>query len=89
MLHVPLARLLDSWRDVPPPHTLQQLLEGSVRVQVRVARLALREIVARYPNERLGPVELDARFVVDETSVRIDLDLEAERIPLAQAADSE
>ncbi len=89
MMQISLDRLRTEWREMPTPEQLQSILEGSVRVRIRLARLALREVVARYPNERLGPVELDARCVVDANTIRIDLDLEAERILLAQVVDSE
>lgn len=89
MMQVRLEQLREVWRDIPDAASLRSLLDGSVRVRIRLARLALREAVVRFPHERLGPVEIETRVVVDETSVRIDLDLEAERILLACAVDSE
>lgn len=89
MMQVPLERLQRAWRNIPESDELRSLLEGSVRIRVRLARLALREAVARFPGEQLGTVEVESRFVVDERSVRIDLDLDAERIVLARVVDSE
>jgi hypothetical protein len=51
-------------------------IEGSVRVRLRIARLALEDVARRHPDALLGTATLESRFRADGTCILVDVDVE-------------
>lgn len=59
---------------------LLHAVSGSVRVRLRVMRLARAELHRRWPGLVVGPVETSARFALRGERLFIDVDVEARRV---------
>ena len=57
-----------------------RLVEGSVRVRLKLFRRAMAELQLRHPERSLGRAAFETRFQLDRMSVLIDLALE---VPMA------
>lgn len=55
-------------------------IEGSVRVRLRIARLALEDVARRHPDAHLGTAKLETRFRAEGSRIYADVDVE---VPLA------
>jgi hypothetical protein len=57
-------------------------IEGSLRVRLRIARLALEDVGRRHPDALLGTASLETRFRAEGARIFADVDVE---VPLAAA----
>lgn len=67
-------------------HSAEHLLgtiEGSLRVRLKIARLALEDVARRHPDAHFGTATLETRFRAD--GLRLHADVEVE-VPLAAPA---
>ncbi len=55
-------------------------IEGSLRVRLRIARLALEDVARRHPDAHLGTAALETRFRAEGSRIYADVEVE---VPLA------
>ena len=87
-IRVPLERMATHWRgtfDERAKRRLAHTLEGSVRVRLRVMRLALREAERRVGPQQLGTARVEIRMQVVEHRLHIEVDLEAPLVVSSRA----
>lgn len=87
MWTVDLARLAVGWRgelaDDRSQDELLRAVEGSVRVRLRLLRLARVEVLRRLPRDAPGTMVAETRFRIHRGKLHADVDVE---VPLAAAA---
>jgi hypothetical protein len=79
MITFDLDRLAAEIRGPLDAEARAQLLaavEGSVRMRIRVMRLALAEVSRRFPGRRLGTAQVETRIRLHEGKLHVDVDLE-------------
>lgn len=67
------SQVLSAARLLPP-------IEGSLRVRLRIARMALEDVGRRHPDALLGTANLETRFRADGARIFADVEVE---VPLA------
>ena len=81
MVTFDLRPLADLWRgtfDEAARRELLDLVQGSVRVRIRVLRIARREASRRLVGYRLGTMRSDTQVRLEGSSLLLDVDFEAE-----------
>lgn len=80
MITVDLEGLAKVWRgrfDADARARLVRAVEGSVRVRVRVMRIARADVERRLSGESIGKMIFESRVRADETRLYLDVDVEA------------
>lgn len=77
MLSIDLQQLANKWRGPLDIEALRTAIEGSVRVRIRVMRIACADAAQRCPELALGTAEVETRVHIRGGQLLVDVDLEA------------
>lgn len=86
MFSVNLSLLEARWRGPLPREELREVLEGSVRLRLRLGRIARAEAAHRAPARDFGCAEIETQMTLVDDALHFDVDIEMPIVAPAIAA---